>query len=233
MKLVRENINEKFTQDSDPIHDLGIGLYHKRNFNDERDIIDFLYDHLPTIIKRKNIPKDIINDTKCWIKPKYHSNFDNFIVKYILLKEKKYHKRDSGEPPIGTLHYLLHEKLKNLGYSVTGEVNEKFTQDSDPIKDMSIGLTPKQIAERFIQDMQGNIRRISQIYFGDQKHIGPASVLYFFFLRVEIGTSPQDAFFRSCESQNYYGSRPDIVALRKKIADVIKDNFNIEVNWTF
>jgi hypothetical protein len=29
MKLVREYINEKFTEDSDPIHDMGIGLRHK------------------------------------------------------------------------------------------------------------------------------------------------------------------------------------------------------------
>ena len=26
MKLVREHINEKFTEDSDPIHDIGIGI---------------------------------------------------------------------------------------------------------------------------------------------------------------------------------------------------------------
>lgn len=43
MKLVREHINEKFSEESDPIRDMGIGIYVKRHFNNEKDLHDFLY----------------------------------------------------------------------------------------------------------------------------------------------------------------------------------------------
>ncbi len=34
-KSYKNYINEKFEEDSDPIHDLGIGIYTVKNFNNE------------------------------------------------------------------------------------------------------------------------------------------------------------------------------------------------------
>src|ERR1035437_8482383 len=59
MNLVREHIYEKFTEDSDPIKDLGIELYAHRNFNTREDSHEYLYKILPILLKINN-PKSII-----------------------------------------------------------------------------------------------------------------------------------------------------------------------------
>lgn len=60
MKLVKEHINEKFTQDSDPIHDLGVGIFVKRNFTDKQKFVEFLVNAIPAIINEPKIPKNIL-----------------------------------------------------------------------------------------------------------------------------------------------------------------------------
>jgi hypothetical protein len=111
-------------------------------------------------------------------------------------------------------------------------VNEVFTDKSDPIKDMGIGLSPGQYAHYFLKEMGGNIEKISLTYFGDKKHLGYAYVLYDFFRRIEyMGySSLQKEFFRSCENENYHGDREDIIEDRTIIANVLKEYFNIEVD---
>jgi len=54
MKLVREYINEKFAEDSDPIHDMGIGINCVRNFKSTKEIVDFLIAIMPYILHTRN-----------------------------------------------------------------------------------------------------------------------------------------------------------------------------------
>jgi len=106
MKLVREHINEKFTEDSDPIHDMGIGLYH--NFENEYELEKWIAKNLPLILKTKDIPQDIIKSDDCWIKEKYFTKISMFMDKYLTVNGK------GGEIAAHTIHELLKDK----GYTV-------------------------------------------------------------------------------------------------------------------
>jgi len=113
---------------------------------------------------------------------------------------------------------------------------EKFKEESDPIKDMGIGMDYKAIAKRFMRKTGGNLRIIAKQYFSDSRHThsiykeGNAMVLYQFFRNIQFGATPQEAFENACEDENYYGMREDIAEDREEIADVIKKEFNIEID---
>jgi len=55
MKLVREHINEKFTEEGDPIRDLGIGGKHIREFDTVKDAADFFLDNINILTRFKSI----------------------------------------------------------------------------------------------------------------------------------------------------------------------------------
>ena len=44
------------------------------------------------------------------------------------------------------------------------------------------------------------------------------------------GDNPQDAFYKSCEYENFHGDREDVVRERKNITKIIKKYFDIDVN---
>ena len=46
MKLVREHINEKFTEDSDPIHDMGIGMLNQIKKFIESEGLNYIDKHV-------------------------------------------------------------------------------------------------------------------------------------------------------------------------------------------
>jgi len=79
MKIVREHINEKFVEDSDPIKDMNIGMYRKRNFNDKKDFLKELMLYIPGILKITKIPKDILLG-KGVINDKYFKKIDKFLI---------------------------------------------------------------------------------------------------------------------------------------------------------
>jgi hypothetical protein len=111
-KIVREYIvNEKFTSDSDPIKDLGIGLYAHRNFENLDKIADFLIQNMSGILHTSKIPKDIIEDSFYLFKKKYIATIDEYIESYIKL---------NGEIMDSHTDYNLFEimmkKLIKLGY---------------------------------------------------------------------------------------------------------------------
>src|ERR1035437_9056050 len=67
-----------------------------------------------------------------------------------------------------------------VGVADESDLNENFTDESDPIYDMGIGSL-KKIAFKFRRDSDANITKISLDYFGDKNHIGYAYVLWDFF----------------------------------------------------
>ena len=162
MKLVREHIIfEKFTEDSDPIKDLGIGIINKKiDFKSTRSFLNFIYDHLAGILGMDKIPDDIIFDKEnpsYFIKIEYFRMIGNYIYKYLTINGKNPDEFRRAEMWACTIR----PRLSKAGYKyvkklqIDESLNEKFTEEGDPIRDMGIGygkpINFNKIAEKTIR----------------------------------------------------------------------------------
>jgi len=133
VKLVREHINEKFTEDSDPINDMGIGIAElmKRDYEKIRGLS--LFEMSEILFGNKDYPREsffILRLIKACIK---NNNFSiNFIYKLFI-----YEVRYLGEEREYEKGLIKH--LKDL-YDLNFSLHEKFMENSDPITDMGIGI---------------------------------------------------------------------------------------------
>jgi hypothetical protein len=142
MKLIREYINEKFTDDSDPIHDMGIGL--------------------PTLLKRDLKITGNMNSSQAstyyWETPAYDDAaytifriIDRIVptndysleniqkMYYDEIKYKRYAKSaDQQKRIIETFKKFYGVTIQPI--DIKESLNEKFTDESDPIKDLDIGM---------------------------------------------------------------------------------------------
>ena len=129
-------VNEKFTQDSDPVHDLGI------RFIQPGDVLYCVKNHKPAIIG------------DWFFIYKYEIN-DELLTLYVYPFAEKPHdyKNIASDCKNGTrLPYgvwvitimagdlLDHFKIIKNKTLLSESLNEKFTQDSDPVRDMNIGM---------------------------------------------------------------------------------------------
>jgi Ankyrin repeats (3 copies) len=139
MKLVKEILYEKFTTDSDPIKDMGIGtdaLLDKWLHSSYRNYADRLS-------YKENI-NCIMNQCVTRNKP--------IFVEYLL---RKYNKRFDLKYKKLILKYADENKFNEVSEIVkkyirkNKNVNEKFTDESDPIKDLGIGV--KELIKRYIK----------------------------------------------------------------------------------
>lgn len=203
--LLNELLNEKFTQDSDPVRDLKIGIYQKikniaaefkdhtlcstvydnligKFLNKKEDSYFFIHEQnknsfvrliyqtiLNFAVKIKNneeinsnkIFQDVCNEELTlqqisWLKS--HDKFtmadENFIIKTAIKVLKKYY--------ISVDYNQIKQPL-----------NEKFTQDSDPIQDLGIGIVSqleKCVEKIFDIDLEKEIvTGVSQ--YGNLNHI--------------------------------------------------------------
>jgi hypothetical protein len=163
-------VNEKFTEESDPIKDMGIGAMNKPiNFETENKCVLWIIEHLHLILKTKKIPINIIYDRSNMIRQPYLDIVDEYVKKYLCINDKKeslkslnndiiekmYFKlRKMGfKEPLGseyeTLAGLSKKELKKYMMESTKNINEKFTEESDPIKDMNIGYGKKALTNAF------------------------------------------------------------------------------------
>ena len=160
-KKVKESLNEKFTQDSDPIEDMGIGIEEKlkkfakkQNIDNYATSIRTYYDVLLAyaaeygelelvkyLLKQKNADIHVVDDFPL----RYavmNGHYD--IVKYLLNNGKfelrnlyitlEWAKEENHINIIKLIEkYIRRKKVKE-------SVNEKFTEESDPIEDLGIGL---------------------------------------------------------------------------------------------
>jgi len=141
-------VNEKFTDESDPIKDMGIGIDHERNFNDQIEMHRWVLKHLPHILGTEKIPEDILKENGCYLNQDYQHIIEDYFAKYITF---------NNEYDMTTfLPGILHRMLAKRGYKVKkvheNKINEKFTDESDPIMDMGIGMMgkiDKFMAERY------------------------------------------------------------------------------------
>jgi hypothetical protein len=139
IKLVREylndylkenkNLNEKFTEDSDPIKDLDIGIIRKRG-GPTWKILDYIQ-------KAGNEGRRYSEIVKYHYESNYRKTMNMGLFDTI--------NRYTDENIRKTRHrYVLNDRglnylEKNRGFFES--LNEKFTEDSDPIHDMGIGST--------------------------------------------------------------------------------------------
>jgi hypothetical protein len=108
MKIVREHINEKFSEESDPIIDMGIGIYAKRNFNSETEEAQFIVKHLAAILKTEEIPANIIRSNQYYIQNRYCDKIFRFAKEYHTIKGKRW--EDDRDFPYDEIHYMLKDK---------------------------------------------------------------------------------------------------------------------------
>lgn len=159
-KKLKESLNEKFTLDSDPIHDLGIGLKALRKFwkkkyaeignismftsydkyfknagvNDHYKelCIMFLFIVLENLSREDCSIKDAVNNGYVYTKINYKKELENIDINDVKKDVKKALKK----------------------YFKTGDINENFineafTDDSDPVNDLGIGFPS--LIENFIK----------------------------------------------------------------------------------
>jgi len=85
-------LNEKFIEDSDPIEDLGIGIYTDKNFSSEQEAYDFIYKIIPALLKVEDCTKIIkdMNVSKLESSPfiiqSYFDKLSEYCHKYITIK---------------------------------------------------------------------------------------------------------------------------------------------------
>lgn len=112
MKLIREHLYEKFSEASDPIRDLDIGLYSRRVFTTTENAVNFFIKHISNILETENIPEDIINNKKNYYMPsKYFNKLRDYFLKYIKVESEK----DNFFGFESFLEYVI-PKLVQLGY---------------------------------------------------------------------------------------------------------------------
>ena len=137
-------INEKFTEKSDPVKDMGIGLFIVRDYVYAYDAAKFIVANLTAIIGTEEIPDDVYY-TQPSKSEKSSDNARVFNGKYfpILRKFMVLYVKHNGT--IGNMNFLsnvlreIFDILEKMGYPKK-TVNEKFTEGGDPIKDMKIGI---------------------------------------------------------------------------------------------
>jgi hypothetical protein len=127
-------IYEKFTDESDPIKDMGIGIYTERNFKTMNDAHKFLYDILPGFLKIQKPKQVIAHDDEYILVHEYYIKIYKYWYKYVRVNNK-YYSFDADE-----FKTYIKKRLKN---KIKENVNEKFTDESNPIKDLGIGINHK------------------------------------------------------------------------------------------
>jgi hypothetical protein len=151
MKLVREHINEKFTIDSDPVHDLDIGMKAAWDSIKSGSILRITKPINRSHPKNSYVVVEGINNRGAdYIQFSYYG----YKNKEALLKHgntsSKYH-----------FHYGWHisfdffKEYMELVY--LPDLNEKFSKDSDPIQDMGISGI-------YIEDIVREIKDVDKQY---------------------------------------------------------------------
>jgi hypothetical protein len=124
-------IFEKFAEESDPIRDMGIGQINvNKDFESYKEGYKFICKYLiPYLIGSDDI-RSILNSTETIeerfvpIKNYIYQKIYHYVLQYLTVDGKKF---DIGANDLKS--YILSDKLR-----------ESFTEDSDPVKDMGIGL---------------------------------------------------------------------------------------------
>jgi hypothetical protein len=77
------DVNEKFIADSDPISDLGIGVFTKKTFSTPEEAAKWVFRILPVILKTNEIPKNILNRVGEYFGSSYWNEIEEYYMSYI------------------------------------------------------------------------------------------------------------------------------------------------------
>ena len=143
-------IFEKFTQESDPIKDMGIGVFTKHDFKTYTDLFDYVADNIDVILGYEKLPPDLFlqtrnGDTRAFKKRPDFSKMYNYILEYTRVNGEKPVIEHIPQGMISNLILRLPQHTKyvidvyDLRDKVEENLNEKFTEEGDPIADMGIG----------------------------------------------------------------------------------------------
>jgi hypothetical protein len=87
-------LNEKFTEDSDPIHDMGIGIYREHKFKSEKEFFEWFYEIAPMICKVKDATQLVVSMNMLvrgpFLVPKYWTILRDYCMQYIKMRELPY-----------------------------------------------------------------------------------------------------------------------------------------------
>lgn len=115
MKIVREHINEKFTEKSDPIEDMGIGVFRKKQYSDSRYAAKQIYANLNLILGTDEIPGDVIYEIGYRNEEGVRLAFNVEYLPYIVNYLHKYVRPNTAEF-LSQVLKQLHEVLLIAGY---------------------------------------------------------------------------------------------------------------------
>lgn len=151
MKYVRENINERFAETSDPIEDMGIGM-----ISFIRKAVEAIKnDELPYL--RTNVIRDIgltpSGDLICHTSisiPSYAPYIKDLFQKHGLAEYIIFNKRKTQSDAGYWFTLKIKPEYKEFFKEALGEkrMNEKFSEKSDPITDMGIGTPMIELFEK-------------------------------------------------------------------------------------
>jgi len=250
-------INEKFTDESDPIKDMGIGIFSHHNFKTEKELLQWIWDVLPVLLGGR-IPDNIIyniRDTGFFRNEHTYHTINQYILKYVTLNDKKYEITWTGN---NALHnalirkgYKISKKRKKYWdqpefrdkpqYKINESINEKFTDESDPVQDMGIGLMHQ--IDEFMQKKYPWVKNPSieqKLYYatgaGEEKFVeyliskstlnGKQSSFYY---AIRMGYLNMVKLFVAnniMEESNYYdllsANNPFYVAVRNAKSEILK-----------
>jgi hypothetical protein len=145
MKLIREILYEKFSVDADPVHAMGIGeipvedlmiqiLAIDRKHKKKISYIDARYSsYLEFVMKAKSLTKQHVRYLKKIVEEAGYLEFFNSTV-----------KRDNEN---NIIYFYVQDQYKKLIINGdyrkrTRQLNEKFEEVSDPVKDLGVGIIP-------------------------------------------------------------------------------------------
>jgi len=134
---------EKFTEDdTDPIKDLGIGIYHKRSFASTQELYAFLYDAVMPALFHAD-PIDLVSKYKLlYFKGNVVKDLKAYINKYVEnVGDQSTDIRSSYNWwyfDIPAFQQYVLKRAKKEGKPIP--IMEKFTPEGDPVHHMGIGL---------------------------------------------------------------------------------------------
>ena len=245
MKLVKEHIIfEKFTEDSDPVRDLGIGGRHIREFETAEEAANFFLDnisivskfesleHLKKVMKHYDEPEaspSILREVKDFLDGWNYEYTRAYGAIHIKEWGVPFDQQKTKLPYLKDFRDLILYKLKQE------RVNEKFAEDSDPIHDMGIGIQvfwDKELEkEGSISSYQSSIN-----YFGTPKHTAASYVVYKVLKNVALqNPSSQKEIQKIFEDIILHimpAHRNDAKRDIKKVKEALKKFFYIDVDIT-
>jgi len=113
MRIVKESLFEKFTEDSDPIKDMGIGI----NPDNAEVFVPYIIDRLPEILKVEKIPIDILGaEEGPYISRQYASKINEWMVK-IFKRDFKYSLGNDSQTIKYNIWSDLHDMLRSMGFN--------------------------------------------------------------------------------------------------------------------